>query len=607
MSRLAAALAALALVLASPAALAQQADKKDELDPKTKAAIDRAVEKAKEDLRNEVRQEMQGAQAAAEFIGATAEGPKLQFLEMNGYFRVRAQLLNGLDLGIGPDASGRYVFPVPFDQPNGAGNRHTFTSANMRLRLEPTMNVSEHVRVRAQVDVLDNKVLGTSSSSLLNDGGSYPSTMYGSSRVAESNRDPRLDRPLITPKRVWGEVQTPLGLLSFGRMPSEWGLGLVSNAGAGLDEDYGDTVDRLQFALPPVSTPIGRLVFVPMIDFESVGALYTQRWAASGTGQPFDADNAGDGTTYGLKVVRLDTPEEIRRKLDRHESSVNYGAYYNYRQQRYTYPDWNTAGFDASFDSTNTSPSPTSIHRSAYAHTLDLWFRWLSPRWRVEAEIAGVYGSMANATNDPAPAVALPKIMLRQWGGAVVTEYKAVPNKLMVGWEIGAASGDSAPGFGNVPGAGSQPYGSLDGQQWCVAGYSANCTQTDRSIRNFRFNPAYRVDLVLFHQILGGVTDAWYLKPKLRWDMFPGLSLDTSIMYARALEKGSTPSVTLGGTGGGADLGVELDNQLSYSSTDGFRAWLQWGVLQPFHGLSTQTGGNGGRAHVLALGLATKF
>ena len=68
----------------------------------------------------------------------------------------------------------------------------------------------------------------------------------------------------------------------------------------------------------------------------------------------------------------------------------------------------------------------------------------------------------------------------------------------------------------------------------------------DRSIRNFRFNPAYRVDLVLFHQILGQVTDAMYVKPKLRWDIFPGLSLDAQLVYSRALEATSTPSVAAG-------------------------------------------------------------
>ena len=614
MSRLAAVVAALLLVPLAARGQAQAEKKPDELDPRTKAAIDRAVEKAKEDLRNEVRAEIQGAQSAAEFIGAVSEGPKLQFLQMEGYFRVRGQLFDDLDLSAGRDASGRYLFPVPFGQPNGSGNRHTLEMANMRLRLEPTMNVSEHVRVRAQIDVLDNYVLGSSSSSIYDDPSGFPSSFFGSSRVVGSGADPHQDRPAVSPKRVWGEVQTPVGLLSFGRMPSEWGMGIMANAGSGLDEDFGDTVDRIQFALPPVSTPIGRLVFVPMIDFDHVGGIVRQPYAASGTGQPFEGDPSGAGRSYGLKVARIDTKEEIRRKHERNESSLNFGAYYTYREQSFTYPDWNGQGFDASFASTD--QTPTSVHRSAYAHILDLWFRWLSPRWRVEAEVAGVYGSVGDARTDPnATPVAPPKTLIRQWGGAAVAEYQALPNKLMIGGEIGAASGDDAPGFGNVPGYGASPYGSAEGSQWgCIptpgAAPTAACPDggtLDRSVRNFRFNPAYRVDLVLFHQILGQVTDAIYVKPKLRWNILPGLSLDTAIIYARAMSKASTPSVNAYGAGGDANLGIELDNQLTYASADGFNVWAQWGFLQPLGGFHIQGNPSPGRAHALALGMAAKF
>lgn len=603
MSRFAAALAAVLLV---PLAARAQAEKKpDEVDPKTKAAIDRAVEKAKEDLRNEVRQEIQGAQSAAEFIGAVSEGPKLQFLQMEGYFRTRGQLFNSLDLGAGRDAGGRYLFPVPFDQANGGSGRSTFTSANMRLRLEPTMNVSEHVRVRAQIDVLDNHVLGSSTSALYDDPNApYPAQFYGSSRVVSSGSDPRLNTPYVSPKRVWAEVQTPVGLLSFGRMPSEWGLGILANAGSGLDDDFGDSVDRIQFALPPVSTPIGRLVFIPILDFDNAGALMRQPWAPAGTGQPFAGDSGDAGYTFALKVARIDTKDEIRRKLDRNESSVNYGAYYNYRSQGYTYPDWNASGFDASFAST-TGPV-NAVHRAAYAHVLDLWFRWLSPRWRVEAEVTGTTGSIGDARSD-ATQPAVPKVLLREWGGVLVVENKVLPNKLTLGGEVGFASGDTAPGFGNVPSYGPQPYGSAEGAQWgCIPNATGGCT-LDRSIRNFSFNPAYRVDLILFREILGEVTDAMYIKPKLRWDIFPGLSLDTSLMYARAMEKASTPSVDANGAGGSANLGIELDNQLTYSSGDGFHLWLQWGLLQALSGLKVQGGPTPGRANFLALGLATKF
>ena len=93
------------------------------MDAKTKAAIDRAVEKAKEDLRNEVRAEIQGAQSAAEFLGAVAEGPKLEFLQVDGYYRFRGQLFENLDLDAGRDAAGagRYLFPIPLDQHGGEG------------------------------------------------------------------------------------------------------------------------------------------------------------------------------------------------------------------------------------------------------------------------------------------------------------------------------------------------------------------------------------------------------------------------------------------------------------------------------------------------------
>src|SRR6266540_4977757 len=144
MSRLAAALAAVLLVPIVP--LAQEAKKPEEVDAKTKAAIDRAVEKAKEDLRNEVRAEIQGAQSAAEFLGAVAEGPKLEFFQVDGYYRFRGQLFVHLDLGAGRDAAGRYLFPIPLDQ-NGGEGRHTLTPrtcgcASSRRSTSPSTSAS---------------------------------------------------------------------------------------------------------------------------------------------------------------------------------------------------------------------------------------------------------------------------------------------------------------------------------------------------------------------------------------------------------------------------------------------------------------------------------
>jgi len=596
-----------------------------ELDPKTKAAIAREVEKAKAEIRDEVRAEMQGAQSAAEFLGAVAEGPKLEFVELDGYLRFRGQLANDLQLGAGTDKFGYYYYPSPIFDPNG---RTTLATANMRLRVEPTLNVSEHIRVRAQLDVLDNYAYGSSTSRAFDAPFSpYPVPFYGSSRLVSSS-DPRLDRDPIQPKRAWGEVQTPVGLLSFGRMPSAWGLGILTHAGGGLDDDYGDTVDRLQFALAPVQTPLGGLTFVPILDFNDEGVLYADPRFGAGSGQPFDADSEDDARSYAVKVARIDTDDELRRTLEAGRSSFNFGAYYNYQNQRNSFPGWNERGFALDPKTLVGVPSGTLlVERRVYNHVLDLWARFATARLRVELEGTGVYGHVgeagvvvATSVGDPTPIVkSLGDVDLRQWGGALVTDYKAIPNKVSFGLDAGIASGDSAPGFGNVPnrfrydpGATAAdgtfvfpPLGSIEGPQFGQPG--------DHSIRNFRFNPAYRIDLVLWRNILGQVTDAWYLRPHLRWDILPGLGFDAAIIYSQAMYGQSTPSsnealVLSDGTpipkyNGKKALGVEGDLRLTYSTGDGFVAWTEWGIFEPLGGMGKDLS----RGNVLNAGLAIKF
>ena len=52
-------------------------------------------------------------------------------------------------------------------------------------------------------------------------------------------------------------------MLSFGRMPSNWGMGLVHNEGKCLDCDYGTTFDRVSFVANPELWVDGRLVGRP--------------------------------------------------------------------------------------------------------------------------------------------------------------------------------------------------------------------------------------------------------------------------------------------------------------------------------------------------------
>ena len=603
------------------------------LDPATRDLVRREVEKAKEEMRDEMRAEIQGAQSAREFMETTAAGerPKLDFLQLNGYLRVRGDLFDNLDLHRSADPSGYYLFPRPL---RDADNRGTLTSANMRFRLEPTLNVSEQVRVLAQIDMLDNIVLGSTPQGLFAHSEAVASPFDARTQVPPAN-GVNADRNAIEVKRAWAEVQTPVGLLSFGRMPSSWGLGILSHAGSGIDDDLGDSVDRLQFALTPLKTPLGQLVLVPMYEIVATGVTSQDLRTGRGLGQPFDRDPADDAKAIGLKVVRMDTDEEVKRKLERDEASVSFGAWYMYKSQTYEFPQWVNGGATPTGSTTAPASNPTSppstgqsndasndpvgsaVRRDAYAHTLDLWGRYQSRRFRFEAEIAGLYGQIGNASIDPTGAGIGP-VLLRQFGGAAQAGWKLADGKFTLGGEVGFASGDSNPGFGNRPGRGctnvldsqtgqtrvvcSSPQvnpGDIDGPQFAKG-------DNVLDIRNFRFNPAYRVDLILWREILQGVTDAFYVKPTARYELIEGLAAQASLVYSQAMYASSTPSIVH------KPLGIELDVGLSYQSDDGFIAFANYGLLQPLDGLgyapnANTLGRDTTRAHAIRTGLAVKF
>lgn len=602
------------------------------LDPATRDLVRREVERAKEEMREEMRAEVQGAQSAREFMETSAAGerPKLDFLQLNGYLRMRGDLMDNFDLRRAADPDGYYLFPRPLRDPD---HRGTLTSGNMRFRIEPTLNVSEQVRVMSQIDVLDNLVLGSTpvGSFARSDSVLYP---FLSSSQVPPTAGLNSDRNSLVAKRAWAEVQTPVGLLSFGRMPSSWGLGILSHAGSGIDDDLGDSVDRLQFALTPIRTPIGPLVLVPMYEIVATGVTSQDFRVASGLGQPFDLDQGDDAKAIGLKIVRTDTDEETKRKLERGDSAVAFGAWYMYKTQAYEFPQWLAAGAAPSGGATvpvagSTSPpstgstNPTNndavgtpVKRDAYAHTLDLWTKYQTKRFRFEVELAGIYGQIGNGSLD-ANGAAIGPVLLRQFGGAAQAAWTLAGGKLTLGGELGMASGDTSPGFGNRPGRGCYTTSTsgtlqttcLTPQAGDIDGVQYSPTDKVQDIRNFRFNPAYRVDLILWRDILQGVTDAFYLKPTARYEFLDGLAATLAVVYSQAIYASSTPSTDH------TPLGIEVDAGLSYKSDDGFMAWLDYGLLQPLDGLGYGPGGTPAgapqtdlsRAHAIRAGVAVKF
>ncbi|MGZ6139238.1 MAG: TIGR04551 family protein [Myxococcaceae bacterium] len=564
-------------------------------DAEMQKQIDAQVEAAKKELREEMR--AQAATVAATSAGGTWEAEaaahrKLDLVELHGYFRVRPELLQAFDLNQPPDAygTGYWLFPRPNGTANGAvlGGGHSVAGTNMRFQLDPTINVSEEVRIRAQINALDNVVWGSTPQyayiqqnrvdiGILNETAVPPIPGVNST---QSN---------IAVTRVWGEVATPVGLLKFGRMGDQFGMGIVHNDGNCLDCNYGVTVDRFEF----IAEPLPGFLVIPMLDFNVEGLV---GGSTNTQGQPYDVTNTDDSHTFGIVLARKDSDLRARAKIDAGGTVVNYGFYFQYRSQTYEYvQNGSTTNFFVQDPYVVPSPSLSRIPRFAYLFIPDLWFKFENKSFRIELEMAAYlgkaqacqsyYGTTSNQCNFNQ------QLTIAQYGGALQTEYRLLDGALKIGLEVGAASGDSAPGFGDKPNRPSKQkipnttgaqWGDYDGAQYgrrpCRPGTQQPIC-IDNDIRNFRFNQDYRIDLILWKDIIGGVTDAAYIRLPVSYAINDSFSVFGNFIYSRMIKATSTPS------GSSTQLGIELDAGVKYQSDDGFYAQLAYGVLFPFDAL----------------------
>ena len=552
---------------------------------------------------------------AADPTLATWTNPRPVF-SLNGYFRVRGEYMDNFALGRRPldrlsgdpfarwiqvdngPVSGQPVLPAggcggepsstPDSQTQRCGGTATTRFANMRLRLQPTLSLSDNVRVHIMLDAFDNLVLGsTPEVKSVNQFGQVTGRAPGvpvdsltrTSAPPESFRNTVGDALLV--RRVWGEVtNSTIGQVRFGRMGHQWGLGMLWNAGEGtnildsaLDSDYQSEVDRIQL--------VGKfkgVFFGVSWDFANKG--YIADPVDNIQGIPRDASRLDDTRQWSFLIARRLEPLQREKQLKRGKWVINGGAYFIYRTQ---------------FLSTSTAPllgTPAVIEtqfvrRDARVYMPDGWFQALWKDLRLELEFAGIFGQIQNITPDGFPPTAEgDRYKLRQWALAVETEYRTVGKKLGVFLKGGVASGDpDVVGLSQYEDLATQPVG-------------------QKTISTFSFHPDYRVDLILFKEILGAVAGAYYLAPAISYDIIRSdfgrvFAARLDFIYSRAMyEQQSYASEP--------NLGAELDISVYYrtengpSFKDGFFVAGQFGILFPLNGLKylnvdgiTEPGGEG--------------
>lgn len=476
--------------------------------------------------------------------------PQLNLLEIDGYFRVRPDLIfNG---HLSNDVPGIAIQRI---DRSSSGRDTTLAGANMRLRVTPTLNITEDIQLVATFDILDNVVLGSVANSV-NRGGPVVNIL----EVGQSSPNAGWNalRDAIQVRRVYAKVATPIGELRFGRQPNNWGLGMYANSGDCIDCDHGDNVDRISFV-----GMLGSYYLVPMLDWMSEGPTSQQN--AAPYGQARDLDQADDATQISIQVAKKDAPEDIKEMLERGEVVFNWGLWPMFRFQARENPRY-YVNPTVPYDPSNPANIITRQARDAFAFVGDGWAKLMWKKLTIEVEALILYARfLLPASNDPASFTATDDQLVRntalQWGAALDAKYDILP-ELYVRLRAGMASGDNSPGFG----IGQDAYNKRGDLAF----------GRDTTIDNFQFNRDYRVDLILFRELLGTVSGAWYIKPEVSYTFSNGLGGKFAPMYAQAMYAQSTP-------GNKSPLGFELDFEAFYNplKTKGFEASVQYGFFIP--------------------------
>ncbi len=484
-------------------------------------------------------------------------------VKFTGTLRLRGTAYDNLDLDRGPTPSGQFLFPLPLSNPNS----HLIEAADLRLRTDIAFYAPfASVAVKARIDAPDNLVLGGT-----------PNGIPGGSAT-------QLPVAPIVIHRVYGEALTPIGVLAAGRMGSHWGLGILTNGGDCVDCDSGDAADRIAFI-----TPIGGFIWAASFDFSATGPTALGRDASHSV----ELDPTTDVRTVTLAFLRWKDDLGVERRRKAGKATFDVGAYFSYRWQQNDVPA-------TYLPLANPVPINAAqvMYRGYNAYAFDTWMRLTAPKAHIEAEGAVLLASVDQPSLIPGVLLRQP-VKALQVGAALESEFGAPEDTVTGGLDGGYASGDPAAGFGVNYALTARPAkpGDLDGPQINPP--------SDLRIDNFRFHPDYRIDRILFREIIGAVTDAIYVRPHIRWNIVRLGKSDLSVSLAGiasvAVYGASAPGLK-------APLGIELDPTLAYGARDGFGAAIEHAVLFPLAGLDNPTLGLRARpAQLIRLRLTYAF
>ncbi|MED5370417.1 MAG: hypothetical protein VX899_05355 [Myxococcota bacterium] len=477
-------------------------------------------------------------------------------LTLEGYYRFRVQQYGGL------------YDPAAWDDLDSSNGRYSV----QRLRLEPSLNFSERAKVYAQIDALDNTLMG--------DNEDFASTALFAGNGSWTGVDGQPGDNVVV-KRAWTRFSLPVGTMLVGRMESHWGMGLLANDGNDFRNTWGESYggssfDRILFATKPLAITEAAFGF-GSADIPLVVAVGIDRLVEDPLTQYYgyqcdpDDEEEGCGSTedHGYTEDR-DTEDRRDNWWYDNEDDVYQLAYVvSYKGQDL---NWGNKLTDFTLGALAFNRHQRETDSAVWV--LDAHTR-LNRSWLyVESEGYAIVGeTRALALPDSTQEDPLHK-EVKIWGAAAKAGYQTPDLDLIM--EYGIASGDEYAG--------------------------------DSSFTGRPFHADYNVGLLLYEEILaygtryqwrdaadglwsrGGVYNSSYLFPQVRYQLIPGWNLHGAFLVAMP-HKPDGAIIRTDDDAESALLGWEVDAALKIDFQEQMKFSLEGGYAKTTDRLPTEIWG----------------
>ncbi len=518
------------------------------MEPAAPAAEPAASEPVKEEAplegsAKELKQTVEApAPAAAEAVEADpikqpvngglkiGDGKVIKFFELYGYFSANHLFTYNLFM----NGNNPYLPTTPYANEKERGE-DVLSWGQLRLHLEPIINVAETMSIHSKLTLLGSRLVGTDNT--VPDAPEH-ALLPGTQTTVD---------PSVRVEGLWGVLDTPIGELRVGRMPFHWGLGILYNDANTVDTfTSGDYLDRVMFIIPVMGIKI-----IPAFDYISEGAMvrYNDHF--------IDASSRDDGWQVALMLtMQEDDPAVLKEKLLKEATVYEFGFLGMY--------SWKS---DASTETIITVPPAayTLSEQDARLFTMDLWGTLYYKNFSIKGEIAYLDGKLGRFESDTASG----RISARMFGAALEAQWQYIPRKLHFTLLSGAATGDSAAGVQgdavNLPGKAIDAALGLD-----------------TKVENFRFNTNYNFNSFVWREALGRFTSGYYVSLDTRYYFRDDISMRGGLTYSGAWSAKQTPGSK------GAPLALEPFVGAYYDGESGLRGGLTFQLAVPFDGLNTE-------------------